>query len=1169
MLMIGCSSAFPLQHLRPTARSNVKSNTIHGSASCSPFSSTTADTETQRQRRQRRRSFALHVRIPRKIQLIQWDDEDVGMQRLNSNDSSSIYSSIDGDYIDPEINPFWYEETNEATINNNDVDKYKDYTGPKDVQMLFKEQLQPTPQPQSKQPISDKVEEKKKEQEEQEEEMEIPVTDRSNVEGAGTQVATILSMLSDHLLSPPPSPSPIPDIPSPPTDQELLNIGWAKAFDSNTGDYYYYTLDQTQTTWDNPLTSLKSEVEQEQDQEETKQAVDVDEKEEQVMVEDEKEDVSNVEQNLQEVEEELEELENPAMENNVQYDLVGEIEEDGEEEEEEPTQEDEYVIDWTDANDNVETEALEKEFTNNNEENYKEPMVDSVMSVDEDSFDTSQDFTTITDQDISSDIMNQNLSDTKQKDTKETGDRMTFEKIHLESPTFAVGEEEEEDETFDDFFLQVYDEYSKQQKDPPREDNGVSTQDDKGRTLLNRSQVQQLVEETLRQDDPFYEEESSKDVQQVGEVDVVLPDIIGRKALGRAEIQRLVEETLRRGEMDDEQELKPERTFNDESVPINKAGRNVLPKSEVQRLVEEALEQPLENTKSDTLENTSEEMEEDEPEKIITISNISTNRSSNEHSGEHLLLWELAKLKSDFDSVQLGIEISMNLAKVHKAWYQDQLLFSFEVKELQSSFRSVQMGLGLVLSLFNVTSEESLELENSPPSSKNIDLIRDEKMEQRTAEKTVKKTEGALSELAQKVDLPSFLSQIRGYDDSKEGKLVMSSFKDLKSLVDIFEKDLVRIKAMDELTTFEKNYKMTKEVQELLWEVSKLTSTSNKIQLRIKKRKKNDQARLSLEDFLADDLEPVGDFLQRTEDALKIERLGWDEQEKNMKREKNKLERKIKIVEDEQKMINAGMNSLQILIKEKEDIIVSAREDVEIELSKWSDEREKLEIEYAQIENLLIEEEENIESIELSLQESKETKSEWITYQEIMLQDRTIVYKKLLQSESEVKELMMDIDDVTESLVTAMRVILKKNDEFILLAKKEVDEQLLKLNKRVQQLDRIKKQFFQISSNGSFNRSNSQLQPALEAENALRKNYQIINPVQRVFSIYQTSQLLPKVKTLSDARRELDKVKKTLEDLIYAKDTSYNSLYMLDIVEIKNAKGTLPWFIWMVFFLLF
>ena len=186
-----------------------------------------------------------------------------------------------------------------------------------------------------------------------------------------------------------------------------------------------------------------------------------------------------------------------------------------------------------------------------------------------------------------------------------------------------------------------------------------------------------------------------------------------------------------------------------------------------------------------------------------------------------------------------------------------------------------------------------------------------------------------------------------------------------------------------------------------------------------------------------------------------------------------------------------------------------------------------------------------------------------------MLQDRTIVYKKLLQSESEVKELMMDIDDVTESLVTAMRVILKKNDEFILLAKKEVDEQLLKLNKRVQQLDRIKKQFFQISSNGSFNRSNSQLQPALEAENALRKNYQIINPVQRVFSIYQTSQLLPKVKTLSDARRELDKVKKTLEDLIYAKDTSYNSLYMMDIVEIKNAKGTLPWFIWMVFFLLF
>jgi hypothetical protein len=40
-----------------------------------------------------------------------------------------------------------------------------------------------------------------------------------------------------------------------PTDEELFSVGWAKALDASSGNYYYFTLDRTRTVWDNPLSS--------------------------------------------------------------------------------------------------------------------------------------------------------------------------------------------------------------------------------------------------------------------------------------------------------------------------------------------------------------------------------------------------------------------------------------------------------------------------------------------------------------------------------------------------------------------------------------------------------------------------------------------------------------------------------------------------------------------------------------------------------------------------------------------------------------------------------------------------------------------------------------------------------------------------------------------------
>lgn len=43
-----------------------------------------------------------------------------------------------------------------------------------------------------------------------------------------------------------------------PTDEELYVIGWAKALDTKSGNYYYFTLDRTKTVWENPLASHSS-----------------------------------------------------------------------------------------------------------------------------------------------------------------------------------------------------------------------------------------------------------------------------------------------------------------------------------------------------------------------------------------------------------------------------------------------------------------------------------------------------------------------------------------------------------------------------------------------------------------------------------------------------------------------------------------------------------------------------------------------------------------------------------------------------------------------------------------------------------------------------------------------------------------------------------------------
>lgn len=40
-----------------------------------------------------------------------------------------------------------------------------------------------------------------------------------------------------------------------PSDEELIAIGWAKAYDPNTESYYYFTLDRSKTVWENPLLS--------------------------------------------------------------------------------------------------------------------------------------------------------------------------------------------------------------------------------------------------------------------------------------------------------------------------------------------------------------------------------------------------------------------------------------------------------------------------------------------------------------------------------------------------------------------------------------------------------------------------------------------------------------------------------------------------------------------------------------------------------------------------------------------------------------------------------------------------------------------------------------------------------------------------------------------------
>jgi hypothetical protein len=42
-----------------------------------------------------------------------------------------------------------------------------------------------------------------------------------------------------------------------PSDEELFAVGWAKALDPGSGNFYYFTLDRSMTVWDNPLSQSK------------------------------------------------------------------------------------------------------------------------------------------------------------------------------------------------------------------------------------------------------------------------------------------------------------------------------------------------------------------------------------------------------------------------------------------------------------------------------------------------------------------------------------------------------------------------------------------------------------------------------------------------------------------------------------------------------------------------------------------------------------------------------------------------------------------------------------------------------------------------------------------------------------------------------------------------
>ncbi|GKZ00296.1 hypothetical protein MPSEU_000982500 [Mayamaea pseudoterrestris] len=43
-----------------------------------------------------------------------------------------------------------------------------------------------------------------------------------------------------------------------PSDEDLFEIGWAKALDPKSGAYYYFTLDRTHTVWENPLDPMST-----------------------------------------------------------------------------------------------------------------------------------------------------------------------------------------------------------------------------------------------------------------------------------------------------------------------------------------------------------------------------------------------------------------------------------------------------------------------------------------------------------------------------------------------------------------------------------------------------------------------------------------------------------------------------------------------------------------------------------------------------------------------------------------------------------------------------------------------------------------------------------------------------------------------------------------------
>jgi len=76
-----------------------------------------------------------------------------------------------------------------------------------------------------------------------------------SVISAGTDNPSLFSYVTRSTIEPAKNPGDSTESTVVPSDEELIAIGWAKAFDPNTESYYYFTLDRTKTVWENQLLS--------------------------------------------------------------------------------------------------------------------------------------------------------------------------------------------------------------------------------------------------------------------------------------------------------------------------------------------------------------------------------------------------------------------------------------------------------------------------------------------------------------------------------------------------------------------------------------------------------------------------------------------------------------------------------------------------------------------------------------------------------------------------------------------------------------------------------------------------------------------------------------------------------------------------------------------------